>query len=99
MATLTASGLQDAIQNLDLEIPIPQFTGTDVLNKPLDIIRSYLASILISLIEADSIAAYNSIALSSDPLHGDLTVVLPRLCPGTKAGGLANDLIKKARIT
>jgi arginyl-tRNA synthetase len=99
MATLAISGLQDTLQHLDLEIPIPQFTGADVLNKPIDLIRSYLASILITLAEADPIAAYNSIALSSDPLHGDLTVVLPKLCPGTKAGGFASDLIKKARST
>lgn len=99
MATLATSELEIALQKLDLDVPIPQFTAADVLNKPLDLIRSYLANILVSLVEADRIAAYNSIALSSDPLHGDLTVVLPRLCPGTKAGSLANDLIKKVRIT
>jgi arginyl-tRNA synthetase len=99
MATLTTSKLETALQKLDLDVPIPRFTAADVLNKPLDLIRSYLADILVSLVEADRIAAYNSIALSNDPLHGDLTVVLPRLCPGTKAGGLANDLIKKVRVT
>jgi len=99
MATDTVCGLEIALQKLDLEVPIPYFTAADVLNKPLDLLRSYLANILIGLIDADPIAAYNSITLSSNPLHGDLTVVLPRLCPGTETGGLANDLIKKASIT
>jgi len=99
METDTIFGLEVALQKLNLEVPIPYFTAADVLNKPLDLLRSYLTDILVSLVEADRVAAYNSIALSSDPLHGDLTVVLPRLCPGIKAGGFANDLIKKVRVT
>lgn len=99
MATDTVCGLEIALQKLGLEVPIPHFAAADVLNKPLDLLRSYLANILIDLIEADPIAAYNSITLSNNPLHGDLTVVLPKLCPGTKTGGLADDLTKKASIT
>lgn len=98
MATLTVSELEASLEKLNLNVPIPHFASADVLNKPLDLVRSYLADILSSLAEADRTAAYNSISLSNDPLHGDLTVVLPRLCPGAKAGELAKDLIKKVRI-
>ncbi|KAF2791990.1 Nucleotidylyl transferase [Melanomma pulvis-pyrius CBS 109.77] len=95
MATLTVSELETSLEKLDLNVPIPHFASADVLNKPLDLVRSYLADILSSLVEVDRTAAYNSISVSNDPLHGDFTVVLPKLCPGAKAGDLAKDLIKK----
>jgi arginyl-tRNA synthetase len=95
MTTLTTSELETTLHTLGLDVPIPQFTAADVLNKPLDLVRSYLANILSNLVEADPVAAYNSISLSNNAEHGDLTVVLPRLCPGAKAGELAKDLIKK----
>ncbi|KAF2707122.1 arginyl-tRNA synthetase [Pleomassaria siparia CBS 279.74] len=95
MTTLTIPELETALEKLELSIPIPQFAASDVLNRPLDLVRAYLADILSSLVDADRTAAYNSTSLSNDPLHGDITVVLPKLYPGAKFGELANDLIKK----
>jgi arginyl-tRNA synthetase len=98
MATLHISDLERTLEGLRLETPIPHFDSAEVLSKPLDLCRSYLAEIFSSLVNSEPLVAYNSIQLSNDPLHGDFTVVLPKLCPGTKpkeAESLANDLIKK----
>jgi arginyl-tRNA synthetase len=98
MATLHESDLERTLEELKLETPIPHFDAADVLFKPLDLCRSYLAKIFSSLVDSEPLVAYNSIQLSNDPLHGDFTVVLPKLCPGTKAKeaeSLADDLIKK----
>ena len=99
MATLSLTELETALKGLDLATPVPHFDSADVLTKPLDLIRSYLADILSSLIDADRTAAYKSISLSNSSLHGDLTVVLPKLKPGCNAGELAADLIKKVCTT
>lgn len=95
MSTLTVSELEASLGKLGLDVPIPHFAAADVLNKPIDLVRSYFADILSNLIEADRTAAYNSISLSNDPSQGHLTVVLPRLCPGAKAVELADELTKK----
>jgi arginyl-tRNA synthetase len=95
MRTLTISELEDLLKGLDLQTPVPQFASSDVLSKPLDLCRSYLADLLCSLVDCNPASAYSSVQLSSDPLHGDLTVVLPRLCPGSKAGQVAEDILNK----
>lgn len=97
MVTPTLSDLEGSLEGLSLTTPVPQFASADVLNKPFDLLRSYLANILCSLVDCDRAAAYNSVQLSNDPLHGDLTVVLPRLLPGAKPIDFASDLIKKVR--
>ncbi|KAF1998071.1 arginyl-tRNA synthetase [Amniculicola lignicola CBS 123094] len=95
MATLSLSDLEDLLGKLELSSPIPPHATADVLNKPIDVCRSYLANALCKSIECDPTAAYNSIQLSSNPLHGDFTVVLPRLCPGVKPSEVADALLKK----
>jgi arginyl-tRNA synthetase len=60
MATLDLGGLATKLEELGLG-PIPQFSEAHVLNKPLDIARSYLADILRSLVGCDPITAYNFI--------------------------------------
>lgn len=98
MATLHISELERILEGLKLETPIPRFDTAEVLLKPLDLCRSYLAEIFSSLVNSEPLTAYNSIQLSNDPLHGDFTVVLPKLCPGTKAKEaetVADNLIKK----
>ncbi|KAH7132009.1 arginyl-tRNA synthetase [Dendryphion nanum] len=95
MAALTVPDLEQALKALGLGVPIPKFTPADVINQPLDILRSYLADILCSLVECDHTAAFNSTKLSNDALHGDFTIVLPQLCPGSKPKELAPVLVKK----
>jgi arginyl-tRNA synthetase len=93
--TTPVSTLGHSLEGLQLSTPVPEFASADIQNKPLDIIRSYLCEILCSLTQSEPKAAFDSIQLSNDPLHGDLTVVLPKLCPGSKAAELANDIITK----
>lgn len=95
MATPTLSDLETALEAINLGAPIPTFPSADVLNRPLDIYRSYLADTLTSLTECDPTAVFNSIKLSNDPLHGDFTVVLPQMCPGTKPKDLAPEIVAK----
>jgi arginyl-tRNA synthetase len=79
MSTLDLRGLATRLEGLGLG-PIPQFREAYILNKPLDIGRSYLADILGNLVGCDSITAYNSIQSPIDISTADLTVPLPKLC-------------------
>jgi arginyl-tRNA synthetase len=101
MTTLTIAQLEVLLAKLGLKVPIPHFEGADVLNKPLDIGRSYYADILISLVNSDPENekcdpknAFNSIHSAGDV---DLAVVLPRLCHGSNAKILGPALMKKVR--
>jgi hypothetical protein len=58
MTTLTIADLEAFLGGLGLNMPIPHFSAANVLNKPLDIGRSYFADILCSLIDCDAKAAY-----------------------------------------
>lgn len=104
MTTLTIAKLEALLEKVGLKVPIPHFEAADVLNKPLDIGRSYYADILISLINSDPENercdpknAFNSIHSPGDVLIGDLAVVLPRLCHGSKANILGPALMAKVR--
>jgi arginyl-tRNA synthetase len=96
MATLDLNGLATRLEGLGLG-PIPQFAEAHVLDKPLDIGRSYLAEILSSLTECDAIAAYNSIQWPNEIFTADLTVPLPKLIHGSNPDALAIDLMKRVR--
>jgi hypothetical protein len=96
MATLDLSGLATRLEGLGLG-PIPQFSEAHVLNKPLDIGRSYLADILRSLIDCDPITAYNSIQWPNDIFTADLTVPLPKLSHSADTTAFAIDLMDRVR--
>jgi hypothetical protein len=95
--TLTITELELLLRRLGLKVPIPYFEAADVLNKPLDIGRCYLADILNSLIDGNSKkgGAYSSILTPGDVFNGDLAVVLPKLKPGSKPNEVADSLITK----
>jgi arginyl-tRNA synthetase len=98
MATFTITELEALLGSLGLKVPVPRFEAADVLNKPLDIGRSYFAESLSSLIECDPIHAYKSIQWTGDIDNGDLAAILPKLrqgSSGSKAQDLANDLITR----
>lgn len=87
METLSLTGLEARLAGLGLDVPIPIFTGADVLNKPLDIARSYLADTLGKLADCNAAAAHGAIAWPNNIDNGDLVVILPKLthaCHGTK---------------
>lgn len=95
MVTLTIAGLEVHLGGLGLKLPIPHFPTADVLNKPLDIGRSYLADILCSLVKCDPMNAYDAIHWPGDIFNGDLAVILPKLCHGAEVNALASDLLRK----
>lgn len=95
MSTHSTSGLEHSLKALNLNTPVPHFASANVLNQPLDIFRSYLADILRTTLEGDSAATYSAVQLSNNPIHGDLTVVLPRLQLKAKPAELANDICQK----
>jgi arginyl-tRNA synthetase len=105
MTTLTIAELEKLLARLGLKVPIPAFEAADILNKPLDIGRCYFADILRSLVNDDPEKkytcefknAYSSILSPGDIFYGDLAVILPRLCHGSKADLLGVDLITRVR--
>jgi len=92
--TQTIGGLEALLSGLEMKIPIPPFPAADVLNKPLDIGRSYLADILTSIVECDLTTACNSIQLPNNIYSGDFTVILPKLRHGGDFHALAIDIIQ-----
>jgi arginyl-tRNA synthetase len=96
MATLNLSGLVKILERLGLG-PIPQISEAHVLNRPLDIGRSYLAEILSNLTNCDLITAYNSIQWPNDIFTADLTVPLPKLSHGADPNALAVDLMQRVQ--
>jgi len=88
ITTANISGLEALLRGLGLNVPIQHFPSADVLNKPLDIGRSYFADILCSLIKCDATTAYNSIQLPNSIDNGDLAVILPRLSQGADSEAL-----------
>ena len=79
MTTLSPTGLEACLARLGLDVPIPTFEGADVLNKPMDIARSYLADILRKLTGCSTAAAPGAIVWSHNIDNGDLVVILPKL--------------------
>ena len=90
--TLDVQGLEALLQELGAAIPIPSYPSADVLNKPLDIARVYLADILHGLLDCDTTLAYSSIQLPGSPDDGDLSIIIPKL-----GQGAASDLSFKIR--
>jgi arginyl-tRNA synthetase len=96
MATLTITGLEELLGGLGLKVPVPNFPTADIVNKPLDIGRTYLADILRDLVESNAAGAYNSISWPGDIYNGsDLAVILPKLSPGSNAADLALDVTQR----
>lgn len=96
MTTIDISSLTAKMSGLGLG-PIPAFAEAHVLNKPLDIVSSYLAEILISLTGCDAPTAFKSIHWPNDIFISDLTVPLPQLKHGADPDALAVDIMKRVR--
>lgn len=83
MATLDLAGLGQALESINLG-GLPRVDSADVLYKPLDIPRTYLADILGSLSGCGAEAAYKSIQHPKNSDDGDFAVVLPKLSQGAR---------------
>ncbi|KAF2489383.1 arginyl-tRNA synthetase [Lophium mytilinum] len=95
MSTSTITELETLLAELGLKTPIPQFPAADVLRKPLDIARCYLADVFSEISESDVENAYHSINGPNNIPMGDLAVVLPKLVHGADANVLAFELMQK----
>lgn len=95
MTTTTITGLETLLERLEVKVPIPQFVSTDVLRRPLDIGRSYLADIFCSLLECDPGIAYKAIHWPNDISSGDLAVILPKLIQGADLNIVGFDITKR----
>ena len=79
MADASLLELEHLLGDMGLETPVPQCSGTDVLAKPIDIYRSYLASLVAGALNSSPSIIYEAIHSTTDISLGDLAVVLPRL--------------------
>jgi hypothetical protein len=95
MSTLTVTDLESHLGGLKLDTPIPRFPTANVLNKPLDISRSYFADILCTLTGCDPAVAYNSIQWPNNISNGDLVVILPKLSQGADYNALGFDITRQ----
>jgi arginyl-tRNA synthetase len=95
MPTNTIADLEALLEELGLKTPIPHVPAADVLNKPLDIARCYLADIFSGITDSDAEATYSAIHWPNDIFKGDLAVILPRLVHGADANVLAFELMQK----
>ncbi|SPO04055.1 related to arginyl-tRNA synthetase, cytosolic [Cephalotrichum gorgonifer] len=97
MATVSADNLHNFLGTMGLKTPVPAFESANMTSRPLDIGRSYLADVLLGLLEGeDPVKAYNSIQWSNDTASGDLYVPIPKINHGEgDAEDLAFDLMQK----
>lgn len=69
-----------------------------MLVNPIDIHRSYLANILVSLVNSDRQLIYDSIQWTNNLTNGDLLRVIPKLrLKGVKPADMDKDLSVKVR--
>lgn len=97
MTTLNVTGLETLLGELGLQTPAPKFETADVLNKPLDIGRCYLASIITGLHQCDPVTAYKAIQWPNNVDNGDLAAILPKLDQGSDFKALAMEMMQKVR--
>ncbi|KAH6612471.1 hypothetical protein C7974DRAFT_78256 [Boeremia exigua] len=98
MSTLNQAGLTQLLENLSITAPTSDITGATVLNNPLDLCRTTLAELLSGLINCDVQTAYKSIQWPNNIFNGDLSVTVPKLCPGRKPAELSSQLVDKFPI-
>ncbi len=80
MADTAVVELETLLGGLGLETPIPKIPTADVLAKPVDVYRSYLASLLAEPLGSDPCTVYEAIhSTTGDIALSDLAVILPRL--------------------
>lgn len=93
MSTLKIEGLAGVLEELSLSNTPPTLAALDTLNNPLDVLRTVLADVLVSLIQCDAANAYKALQWPNDIYNGDLSVTLPRLQPGCKPKELSSELV------
>ncbi|KAI1086726.1 arginyl-tRNA synthetase [Rostrohypoxylon terebratum] len=100
MATRSIDGLEALLERLHVGVPIPTSVSSDVLWKPIDIYRSYLADMTAKALGCDACLAYEAIQGANVKDNSDLTLVLPKLKWGNyKPKDLAKQAFTKFSMT
>ncbi|KAJ4983102.1 arginyl-tRNA synthetase [Stagonosporopsis vannaccii] len=95
MSTLNQAGLTQLLEDLSISAPTSEIVDTSVLTNPLDVCRMTLAELLSGLVECDVQVAFRSIQWPNNIFNGDVSVTVPKLCPGRKPAELSSQLIDK----
>lgn len=83
------------LETLSISAVTPDNVEAAVLANPLDVCRITLAELLAELVDCTVQTAYKSIQWPNNIFNGDLSVTVPRLCPGHKPADLASQLVDK----
>ena len=97
MATLDQAGLTQLLESLSISAPTSEVVEATILSNPLDLCRTTLAELLSGLVDCDVQAAWRSIQWPNNIFNGDVSVTVPKLCPGRKPAELASQLVDKVR--
>jgi arginyl-tRNA synthetase len=95
MATLDRAGLTQLLKDLSIAAPTSDVAEATILSNPLDLCRTTLAELLAGLVDCDVQTAYKSIQWPNNIFNGDLSVTVPKLCPGRKPVELSSQLVDK----
>ncbi|KAI2616951.1 arginyl-tRNA synthetase [Hypomontagnella submonticulosa] len=79
MATCSINALEALVKEFGVGEPIPTLSGSDVLRRPIDIYRSYLAITAAEKLGCDAGLAYEAVQSANLKDNTDLTLVLPKL--------------------
>ncbi|KAI1758667.1 arginyl-tRNA synthetase [Hypoxylon sp. FL1150] len=79
MTACMIDGLEALLSNFGVNVPIPVFAQSDILRRPIDIYRNYLADTASKVLNCDSVLAYEAIQSANIKDNSDLTLVLPKL--------------------
>jgi len=97
MSTLDEAGLAQLLDSLAISAATPDVLESAPLSNPLDVCRIALAQLLSTLVECDVQTAYRSVQWPNNIFNGDLSVTVPKLCPGQKPVEMSTQLVDKVR--
>ena len=98
MSTTDQTGLADLLESLSITAPVYEAIETATLSNPLDLCRIVLADLLSELVDCDIGKAYDSIQWPNDIANGDISVTVPKLCPGRKPTEVSSQLVDRVRV-
>ncbi|KAI1137692.1 arginyl-tRNA synthetase [Hypoxylon sp. FL0543] len=96
MATCSVSGIEALLGEIGVGTPMPRFTQSDILRKPVDVYRNYLARTTSEVLSCNADLAYEAVQSANIKDNSDLTLVLPKLkLRSDKQKDLARELFAK----
>lgn len=95
MSTLEQAGLTQLLEGISISAPTLEGIEATVLSNPLDLCRTTLAELLSSIVDCDVQVAFKSIQWPNNIFNGDLSVTVPKLCPGRKPAEVSSQLVDK----